>query len=79
MQTQQEIIEQYLASDEEERHSMFLSHRDSRRQFVKIDMATLKAVRAQKTAAQAAPRKRSLHMELHSACLGWLKRCWTTR
>jgi hypothetical protein len=79
MQTRQAIIEQYLAADEEERLAMFLSHRDCRRQFVKIDMAALKAVKAQQTAVQAAPRKRRRHLEFQSACLGWLKRCWTAR
>lgn len=79
MQTQQAIIEQYLAADEEQRLAMFLSHRDYRRQFVKIDMEGLKAGRAQENAAQAVPRPRSRHMELHNACLGWLKRCWSAR
>ncbi len=79
MQTQQAIIEQYLAADEEERLSMFLSHRAYRRQFVKIDMAALKAVKAQQTAVQAAPRKRRRRLEFHDICLGWLKRCWTAR
>lgn len=79
MQTRQAIIEQYLAADEEERLAMFLIHRDCRRQFVKIDMAALKAVKAQQAAVQASPQKRSRHMEFHNACLGWLKRCWATR
>lgn len=79
MQTQQAIIEQYLAADEEQRLSMFLSHRAYRDQFVKIDMAALKAVKAQQTAVRAAPRKRSRHFEFHNTCLGWLKRCWTAR
>jgi hypothetical protein len=79
MQTQQAIIEKYLAVDEEERLAMFLRYRDCRRQFTKIDMAALKAVRAQKRADRAATRKRSRHMEFHNACLGLLKRCRTAR
>jgi hypothetical protein len=79
MQTQQAIIEQYLAAGEEERLAMFLRHRDCRRQFVKIDMVALKAVRTKKTAAQAALQRRSRHMEVHNVFLGWLKRCCTVR
>ncbi len=79
MQNRQAIIEQYLSADEEERLAMYLSYRDCRRQFVKLDMAALKAVREQQTAAQAAQRKRSRHSEFQNTCLGWLKRCWTVR
>lgn len=79
MQSQQAIIEQYLTADEEERLAMFLSYRDCRRQFIKIDMEALKAARAQKSATQAALQRRSRHMEIHNICLGWLKRCWTAR
>jgi hypothetical protein len=79
MQTQQAIIQQYIAADEEERLTMFLSYRDCRRQFIKIDMEALKVAKAQKTAAQAAPQRRSRHMNFHNVCLGWLKRCWATR
>ena len=79
MQTRQAIIEQYLSADEEERLAMFLSHRGCRRQFIKIDMAALKAGREQQTAVQAARRKRRRHLEFQNACLGWLKRCWTDR
>lgn len=79
MQTQQAIIEQYLSADEEERLAMFLSYRDCRRQFVEIDMAALKAVRAQQPVVRAAPRKWSRRLQFHNVCLGWLKRCWTAR
>lgn len=79
MQTRQAIIEKYILADEEERLAMFLSYRDCRRQFVKIDMAALKTVKAQQTAVQASPQKRSRHMEFHNTCLGWLKRCLTAR
>jgi hypothetical protein len=79
MQTRQTIIEQYLAAGEEERLLMFLRHRECRRQFVKIDMAALKAVRAKKAATQAALQRRSRHMEVHNVFLGWLKRCCTVR
>lgn len=80
MQTHQAIIEQYLSADEEKRLAMFLRYRDCRRQFVEIDMAALKAVKTQQNAVRPAPRRRSSrHMEFRSACLGWLKRCWTAR
>ncbi len=78
MQTQKTIIEQYLAADDEQRLAMFLSHRDYRRQFVKIDMTGLKAGRVQTAARQEAPH-RSRHAHLHNACWGWLKRCWSVR
>jgi hypothetical protein len=79
MQTRQAIIEKYFAADEEERLAMFLSYRDCRRQFTKIDMDALKAAKAQKNAAQAEPQRRSRHMNFHNACLGLLKRHWSVR
>jgi hypothetical protein len=74
----QPLIEQYLASDEEQRLMLFLDHRDLRRQFIEIDMAALKATSGQKPATESLPRRCESTM-FYDACLGWFKRCWTAR
>jgi hypothetical protein len=79
MQAKHAVIQQHLTADEEERLAMFLNHRKCRRQFIKIEMAALKAAKAQNRVAQPAPGYLNRHMNFHNACLGWLKRCWTTR
>lgn len=71
-------IEQYLASNEEQRLTLFLIHRNFRRQFIEIEMAALKARAGQQPAAEAAPHRSGTPV-FRDTCLGWVRRCWMAR
>jgi hypothetical protein len=79
MQRDITIIEQYLAADEELKLSMFLTHRELRRHFVKIDMAAARLNHSKTAARQATKPSRRGAMGFHDLCLGWLKRYCTAR
>lgn len=74
-----EIIADYTSANEELRLSMFLNHRDLRKQFTEIDMVEMmtrkKAVPKRVNGLERAQR----HQSLTRNCLGWLKHCWSTR
>lgn len=74
----QTLIEQYLASNEEQRLILFLIHGDFRRQFIEIEMTALKAKSGHKSAAEATPH-RSGTTAFRDTCLGWFRRCWMAR
>lgn len=78
MATTKNLLETYAAADEEQRLSLFLSHRDLRQQFTRIDMAAVNNVRKapSKQKQVLMGRRRSISMAV--CCWGWLThRCST--
>jgi hypothetical protein len=79
MQRDATLIEQYLSADDELKLSMFLNHRELRRHFVNIDMATARIGRSKTAAQQETESSRPPLMGFHGLCPGWLKRYCSVR
>ena len=79
MQREATIIDQYLAADEEQKLSMFLTHRELRDHFVKIDMAAARLGHSKTAGQRQTKPNRCGAMGIHDVCLGWLRRRWAAR
>lgn len=79
MKTEKTLLKDYIAADDEQRLSMFLTHRGLRRKFVGIDVGEWRRTKVLHPASISAEKPKTALQRAAGCCRGWLRYCRADR